>query len=95
MDGKGRWVDNVFVERLWRNVRYEEMYLHACESVAAARAGLGRYFRFYNTERRHQSLGRRTPNAVYGVGPSWWTPDPLGVSAMPNSRPPYSSGGCG
>ncbi len=65
MDGKGRRVDNVFVERLWRSVKYEEVYLYACEGVAAARAGLGRYFRFYNAERRHQGLGRRTPDAVY------------------------------
>ena len=71
MDGKGRWVDNVFVERLWRSVKYEEVYLHACESVAAARAGLGRYFRFYNTERRHQGLGRRTPDAVDADSGSW------------------------
>ena len=63
MDGKGRWVDNVFVQRLWRSVKYEEVYLHAYESVAAARAGLGRYFRFYNAERRHQGLGRRTPRS--------------------------------
>ena len=71
MDGKGRWVDNVFVERLWRSVKYEEVYLHAYESVAAARAGLGRYFRFYNAERRHQGLGRRTPDAVYADSGSW------------------------
>ena len=54
-----------FVERLWRSVKYEEVYLHAYEGVAAARAGLGRYFRFYNAERRHQGLGRRTPDEVY------------------------------
>ena len=71
MDGKGRWVDNVFVQRLWRSVKYEEVYLHAYESVAAARAGLGRYFRFYNAERRHQGLGRRTPDAVYADSGSW------------------------
>ena len=71
MDGKGRWVDNVFVERLWRSVKYEEVYLHAYEGVAAARAGLGRYFRFYNAERRHQGLGRRTPDAVYADSDSW------------------------
>ena len=71
MDGKGRWVDNVFVERLWRSVKYEEVYLHAYEGVAAARAGLGRYFRFYNAERRHQGLGRRTPDAVYAGSGSW------------------------
>jgi putative transposase len=65
MDGKGRWVDNVFVERLWRSVKYEEVYLKAYDSIAAARASLGRYFAFYNTERRHQSLDRRTPDSVY------------------------------
>ena len=67
----GRWVDNVFVERLWRSVKYEEVYLHAYEGVAAARVGLGRYFRFYNAERRHQGLGRRTPDAVYADIDSW------------------------
>ena len=71
MDGKGRWVDHVFVERLWRSVKYEEVSLHAYESVAAARAGLGRSFRFYNAERRHQGLGRRTPDAVYADSDSW------------------------
>ena len=65
MDGKGRWVDNVFVERLWRSVKYEDVYLHAYESPAALRAGLARYFEFYNTRRRHTALDRRTPDAVY------------------------------
>jgi putative transposase len=65
MDGKGRWVDNVFVERLWRSVKYEEVYLKAYDGIAAARASLGRYFAFYNSERRHQSLDRRTPDSVY------------------------------
>ena len=65
MDGKGRWVDNVFVERLWRSVKYEDVYLHAYETSAELRAGLARYFTFYNTRRRHSALGRRTPDAVY------------------------------
>ena len=65
MDGKGRWIDNVFVERLWRSVKYEEVYLWAYDSITGARASLGRYFKFYNTERRHQSLDRRTPESVY------------------------------
>jgi len=65
MDGKGRWVDNVFVERLWRSVKYEDVYLRAYETPAALQAGLTRYFRFYNTERRHQALNRQTPDAVY------------------------------
>ena len=65
MDGKGRWLDNVFVERLWRSVKYEDVYLRAYETPAALRAGLQRYFRFYNTRRRHTALNRRTPDAVY------------------------------
>jgi len=65
MDGKGRWVDNVFVERLWRSVKYEEVYLKAYDSVAEARESLGQYFKFYNTERRHQSLEKQTPDSVY------------------------------
>ena len=65
MDGKGRWVDNVFVERLWRSVKYEDVYLKAYDSMAAVKASPGRYFAFYNTERRHQSLDRRTPDSVY------------------------------
>ena len=65
MDGKGRRVDNVFVERLWRSVKYEEVYLKAYDSVAEARQLLGEYFDFYNTERRHQSLNRQTPDTVY------------------------------
>ena len=65
MDGKGRWVDNVFVERLWRSVKYEDVYLRAYETPAELRAGLSRYFEFYNTRRRHSALDRRTPDAVY------------------------------
>lgn len=65
MDGKGRWVDNVFVERLWRSVKYEEVYLKAYDTVAEAKRSLGNYFTFYNTERRHQSLGKQTPDTVY------------------------------
>ena len=61
MDGKGRWVDNVFVERLWRSVKYEDVYLHAYETLTALRAGLTGYFQFYNGRRRH----RRTPDVVY------------------------------
>jgi putative transposase len=65
MDGKGRWVDNVFVERLWRSVKYEEVYLHAYDSVTQARQGLERYFRFYNQRRPHSSLDGKTPDQVY------------------------------
>ena len=65
MDGRGAWRDNVFVERLWRSIKYEEVYLHAYESVSEAKAGLARYIRFYNERRGHASLDRHTPDAVY------------------------------
>ena len=65
MDGRGRWRDNVFVERLWRSVKYEEVYLKAYETVHEARTSLAKYFDFYNHERGHQSLDRRTPWQVY------------------------------
>jgi len=65
MDGRGRALDNVFVERLWRTVKYEEVYLSDYATVADAYEGLKRYFRFYNCERGHQSLGNQTPAAVY------------------------------
>ncbi len=71
MDGKGRWIDNVFVERLWRSVKYEEVYLKAYETVAEARAGIGTYFQFYNSERRHQSMNRQTPDQVYRGNVQW------------------------
>ena len=65
MDGKGSWRDNVFVERLWRSVKYEEVYLRAYESVGEARSSIDRYLEFYNTKRPHSSLDRRTPDEAY------------------------------
>ena len=65
MDGRGAWRDNVFVERLWRTVKYEEVYLRAYDSVSEARASLGRYLAFYNAGRPHSSLGARTPEQAY------------------------------
>jgi putative transposase len=65
MDGKGRWGDNVFVERLWRSLKYEQVYLHAYESVGEARRKIGSYFEFYNSIRPHSSLGALTPDQVY------------------------------
>jgi putative transposase len=65
MDGRGAWRDNVFVERLWRTVKYEEVYLRAYDSVSDARASLGRYLDFYNSRRPHSSLGARTPEQAY------------------------------
>jgi putative transposase len=65
MDGKGAWRDNVFVERLWRSLKYEEVYLHAYDTVSDSRAGIGRYFNLYNRRRPHSSLGRQTSDQVY------------------------------
>jgi len=65
MDGKGAWRDNVFIERLWRSVKYEEVYLHAYDTVSDSRNGIGRYFDLYNQRRPHSALGRRTPDDVY------------------------------
>jgi putative transposase len=68
MDGRGRALDNIFVERLWRSVKYEDVYLKGYASMAELRLGLTEYFAFYNGERPHQSLGNRTPDAVYPAG---------------------------
>ena len=68
MDGRGRAADNIFVERLWRTVKYEDIYLKEYETLAAARVGLKMYFIFYNGERGHQSLGYQTPDGVYATG---------------------------
>ena len=65
MDGKGAWRDNILVERLWRSVKYEEVYLRAYDTVAEARASIGRYLSFYNTRRPHSSLDRQTPDRAY------------------------------
>jgi len=79
MDGKGRCMDNIFVERLWRSLKYEEVYLNAYATVAEAKAGIGAWLRFYNEERQHQSLGYRTPQHIYEEGLWIW-----GRSALPN-----------
>src|SRR6266404_1911943 len=78
MDGKGRCMDNIFVERLWRSLKYEEVYLNAYTSVAEAKAGIGAWLNFYNEERQHQSLGYRTPRQIYDEG--LWI---CGRSALP------------
>jgi putative transposase len=75
MDGKGAWRDNVFVERLWRSVKYEEVYLRAYEGVSDARASIGRYLDFYNGRRPHSSLDGMTPDQAY------FTPLPLRLAA--------------
>ena len=92
MDGKGSYNDNLFIERLWRSVKYEEVYLKAYQDGRDAKIGLGNYFRFYNTERPHQALGYRTPAEVFTLIPvettsavmvESLTPDPLRI-AGPN-----------
>jgi putative transposase len=75
MDGKGRWMDNVFIERLWWSVKYQDVYLKAYSSFAEVRHGLREYFEFYNSRRRHQGLDRRTPDDVY------WSTLPRKVAA--------------
>jgi putative transposase len=93
MDGKGRCMDNIFVERLWRSLKYEEVYLHAYASVAEAKAGIGAWLDFYNEERQHQSLGYRTPRQIYDEG--LWicgrSASPTGC-ASPASRASSESG---
>ena len=69
MDGRGRFADNIFVERLWRSLKYEEVYLKAYESVAEARQGIAAYFEFYNHQRLHQALAYRTPRQVFDEAP--------------------------
>ena len=65
MDGRGRCFDNIFIERLWRSLKYEEVYLKDYQTVAEARAGIAQWFQFYNHERLHQSLNYKTPAATY------------------------------
>ena len=80
MDGKGCWRDNVFVERLWKSIKYEEVYLHAYDSVSAARAGIGRYIGFYNERRPHRSLDGATPDSVYFKSNFRWRLNPQGCT---------------
>jgi len=65
MDGKGRWADNIYIERFWRSLKYENVFLHSFETVAEAKKAIGKYIEFYNHERPHQALGYKTPNCVY------------------------------
>ena len=84
MDGKGCWRDNVFVERLWRSVKYEEVYLHGYESVSDVRAGLTRYFEFFNQRRPHRGLRSRTPDGVFFTAlPELLTHAPRAVPLIP------------
>ena len=97
MDGKGCWRDNVFVERLWKSVKYEEVYLKAYDSLSVAKASLGIYFNFYNTSRPHRSLDGQTPDTIYfadlpqnkAAAPS--TALPTASSAYGPDRPPAAA----
>ncbi len=100
MDGKGSYNDNLFIERLWRSVKYEEVYLKAYQDGRDARIGLGNYFRFYNTERPHQSHGYRTPAEVFTSIPveatsrgmvESLTPDPLRIAGPDLNTAPILS----
>lgn len=82
MDGRGRWIDNVFVERLWRSLKYEEVYLRAYDSTAEARAGIAAWIEFYNFERPHQALGYRTPWEAYCNKPEPSPEATFGVNGM-------------
>jgi len=68
MDGRGRWMDNVFIERLWRSLKYECVYLHAFETGSELRAGLTKWIGYYNANRPHSGLGGKTPDEAYGMG---------------------------
>ena len=87
MDGKGRFLDNIFIERLWRSLKYEEVFTHAYASVAEARLGIGAWLSFYNDERKHQTLGYRTPKEIFEAGRpvDMWTTQ---ASALPTSPQP-------
>jgi putative transposase len=86
MDGKGRCMDNIFIERLWRSLKYENIYLHAYASVAEARAGIPAWLHFYNEERLHQAHGYRTPRQIYEAQCRWTS----GQSAAPSGSAPLA-----
>ena len=92
MDGKGRCMDNVFIERLWRSLKYEDVYLHAYASVAEARAGIAAWLHFYNEERLHQAHGYRTPRQIYEQQCPWTGSAAPNGSASPASRARSGSG---
>ncbi len=88
MDGRGAWRDNVFVERLWRTIKYEEVYLRAYDSVSEARASIGRYIAFYNAGRPHSSLDRQTPDEAY-----FNSLQPIPAAASPRRKSTYPNPG--
>ena len=89
MDGRGRWLDNVFVERLWRSLKYEEVHLRVYVNALEARIGIGQWIRFYNDGRPHQALGYQTPAAVWAAGVS-----PVDLPLRLEKRPDRAHRGC-
>ncbi len=94
---KGRWVDNVFTERLWRSVKYEDIFLHAYETPREVKAALASYFSFYNAHRPHQSLDYRTPDEMYispetGIAGAWCRVS--AISPQPDSPSPKTRALC-
>lgn len=83
MDGQGCWRDNVFIERLWRSVKYEEVYLHGYDTVSDVRAGLTRYFTFFNQRRPHDALRRASPDSVYFTSVPTRAPSPRAIPLIP------------
>ena len=88
MDGKGRYADNIFIERLWRTVKYEEVYLKAYSNGREAKAGLDAYFHFYNNQRPHQALEYRTPVEVFNGDSGSSTEPPRGTRKSPTEALP-------
>ena len=90
IDGRGRWMDNVFIERVWRSLKYEDVYLRGYADGREAKAGIGAYFAFYNEQRLHQALGYRTPRAVLrdggGAGSLWTCGQRIRVDHRPTGR---------
>jgi transposase InsO family protein len=89
MDSVGRYADNIFVERFWRTLKYEEVYLKAYQDGRAARSEIGKYIRFYNTERPHQSLGYKTPAEEYYLEPVAVVKEQMLQSDQPRMRTTY------
>src|SRR4051794_6349111 len=92
MDGKGRCMDNIFIERLWRSLKYESVYLHAYAPVTQARAGIAAWLHYYNEERLHQAHGYRTPRQIYQEQCPWTGSAGPNGSASPASRAGSGSG---
>ena len=85
MDGKGRWMDNIFIERLWRSLKYEQVYLSEYVTGSEARAGIGWWIDFYNERRPHSSLNDRTPDEAYTDDGAGWIPGLRPVSSQPQA----------